>query len=102
MENLKIYRESNISHKIFSLFFNPLIIGLYGFAIFFGILLGTKVIKLFLESKEAIVVKMDDIWLSLWGFGFYFLLKLIVNIKKRIELTRPLAFKLSDKVKNLI
>ena len=102
MENLKINREANLSHKIFNLFFNPLIIGLYGFAIFFGVLLGTKAIALFLESKEAIVVEMDDIWLSLWGFGFYFIIKLIMNIKKRIELTRPQAFKLSDKVKNLI
>ncbi len=102
MENLKINRESNLSHKIFDLFFNPLIIGLYGFAIFLGVLLGTKAIVWFFESKEPIVVKMDDIWLSLWGFGFYFIIKLIVNIKKKIELIRPPAFKLSDKVKNLI
>jgi len=102
MEKLKINRASNLSKEIFDLFINPLIIGSYGFATLFMVLLAIKALGLYLGNYDKIVVTTNDILLSLWGFIFYFVLRLIANLNRRTKLSRTKNFKLGDKVKNLI
>ncbi len=54
--------------------------GLYGFALFFSVLLLTKLISVYLGVQDKFVVDFGDVILSLIGFVLLFLVKLLENV----------------------
>ena len=72
-------RESSIS--LFKTFFiQPFSNGLFGFALFFSILLLTKALASFLKIQKGFSIDFDDVILSSIGFILLFLIKLLENI----------------------
>ncbi len=72
-------KDSSIS--LFKTFFiEPISNGLFGFALFFSILLLTKGLASFLNIQKGFSIDFDDVILSLIGFILLFLIKLLENI----------------------
>ena len=61
----------------------PLQNGIAGFALFFLILLLSKYVATLLGSAEEFVVGIEDVILSLLGFGLFFLIKFLDNFKEK-------------------
>ncbi len=62
------------------LLIEPLSNGLYGFALFFSILLLTKALSSFLGVQKGFEVDLGDVLLSFIGFLLLFLVKVLENI----------------------
>ncbi len=73
------HKEKNYAVKFNFYFLQPLSSGLFGFALFFTILIITKLLASFLNSGPFFI-DFDDVILSLIGFILMFLIKLLENI----------------------
>ncbi len=62
---------------------SPLKAGLSGFAIFFTVLLLTKLIVFLVGSQPIFETDINDVYFSLIGFGLYFLIRLLENSNKK-------------------
>ncbi len=71
-------RKLALKFKIF--FFEPFSNGLFGFALFFSILLLTKVLAAFWELQDKFKVDFDDVVLSFIGFVLLFTIKFLENV----------------------
>ncbi len=72
-------KENSISHfKTF--FIEPVSNGLFGFALFFTILLLTKGLASILGIQKVFTIDFDDVILSSIGFILLFLIKLLENV----------------------
>ncbi len=72
-------KEKNYAVKFNLFFLQPLSSGLFGFALFFTILIVTKLLASFLNTG-IFFVDFDDVILSSIGFILMFLIKLLENI----------------------
>ncbi len=72
-------KEKNTAVKFNQFFLQPLSSGIFGFALFFTILIITKLLASLLNAG-AFFVDFDDVILSLIGFILMFLIKLLENI----------------------
>ncbi len=77
----KGYRDF-LSASINVYLLNPIISGLYGFALFFTILLFVKIIMLVINSQEALLVDIEDVKMSFIGFFSFYGLSIIQSIFK--------------------
>jgi len=77
----KGYR-SFLSTSINAYLINPIISGLYGFALFFTILLCVKIIMLVINGQEALLVDIEDVKMSFIGFFSFYSLRIFQNIFK--------------------
>lgn len=72
----------SVEDIIFDYFIIPLRSGLYGFLIFFSILVLTKLFGYMTGTQKIFFISSDDLILSMIGFAPLFLIKLLVNFKK--------------------
>ena len=76
--------EGNILYYyLLSFFFKPFILGLYGFAAFFIVLIFTKGITYLFGFTDQYIVSSDDVLFSILGFVLVFLIKLFDSIKQK-------------------
>jgi hypothetical protein len=59
---------------------NPIISGLYRFALFFTILLFVKIIMLLINGQEALLVEIEKVKMSFIGFFSFYGLSIIQRI----------------------
>ena len=78
--------RSNFSHSVFNFFFNPLVHGMYGFALFFTGIIAVMGVGCLVGTVDQFIIDTDDILLSLWGFVLLFALKLLKNINNSHEI----------------
>ncbi len=66
--------------------FQPFSGGIFGFAVFFSVLLITKGVSILLRISKKFVIDMNDVILASIGFVLLFLIKLLENVGR---LRRP-------------
>jgi putative Mn2+ efflux pump MntP len=74
------FQDSNKYKNIKSLILVPCQSGLFGFAVFFSIILFSKFISYIIGIMPALYVEMPDIYLSIIGFVLLFLISLLKYI----------------------
>ena len=74
-----------LTEKIKSLVLEPISSGLFGFALFFTILVITKLIAVMLGTFPVLDVDFGDVILSLIGFVLMFLIKLLENLNSTLK-----------------
>ncbi len=72
---------NNLLKKFKNYFILPLGSGIFGFAIFFLVLVLTKVLTSWLGIYEEIELNVHDVYLSSIGFVLLFLIKILEYIK---------------------
>ena len=70
------------NNKLKTLLLEPLKSGLFGFAIFFTILLSVKLFSYLIGTYNTFVVEITDIELSSIGFVLLFLIRELENFKE--------------------
>jgi len=74
-------RKNSFSWLFYTYLFIPFRSGLFGFAIFFTILLLAKIFIFLISSQNYFVVNVGDVALSLIGFASFYIVKFFQNIK---------------------
>lgn len=83
LRNIREKPERNFFlNSITSYLLNPLTFGLYGFALFFTILLGVKFILFVLDGQVDFYMDVDDVKMSLIGFISFYCVRIFQNILK--------------------
>lgn len=70
-----------INQILFYYLLSPLKSGLYGFAVFFTILISVKAVVSLFDYSNYFIVNTEDVLLSSFGFGVLFLIRLVQNLK---------------------
>ena len=84
-------RFKAMTHLFFLL---PIESGLFGFAAFFIVILTTKLLHILLfKSHEIFEILIDDVYLSLLGFGLTFIMKLLKIISTRQSIIKTTSFR---------
>lgn len=73
--------QLSILESIKRLFLYPLRSGIFGFSMFFTILLTTKFISSVIGTVNEFSVEIDDVWISSIGFVLVFLIRFLENFK---------------------
>ncbi len=80
----KIKVRKKVPNQVFSKYvFSPLKGGIGGFAIFFSILIFTKLLAYFIGVQNIFNIDFSDVLLSTIGFVLVFLIKFLENFQKR-------------------
>jgi hypothetical protein len=84
VENVKKLSSAKMNGDdlLFNYFLIPFRAGLYGFLIFFGILVITKLFGYMIGTQKIFLISSGDLLLSLIGFGPIFMIRLLVNFRK--------------------
>ena len=75
-------KSTNMKSTFRNFFVLPVSSGIFGFALFFTILLLTKFIAYGIGSIPKFIIDLDDVVLSLIGFVLMGLIKLLENFQK--------------------
>lgn len=78
-------KQNQIIVKLRHFLLEPVSAGLFGFALFFSILLITKLAATFIGTFPSFQVDFGDVTLSLIGFLLMFLIKLLENINSKMR-----------------
>jgi hypothetical protein len=72
--------KSKVNKRFKYFILDPLSNGLFGFALFFSILLLTKSLAVLLNVQQTFNVDFDDVTLSLIGFFLLFTIRILENM----------------------
>lgn len=79
LQNVKLEKLSNIDWNAW--IFNPIKSGIFGFTMFFVVVILTKLLASVINPGNNFVIELDDIYLSLIGFVLLFLIKILENFR---------------------
>ncbi len=74
-------RKYSFSRLFFTYLLIPFRSGLFGFAIFFTILLLVKTFLFLISAQNYFIVNVGDVALSLLGFASFYIVRIFQNIK---------------------
>jgi len=75
----KAVEENALFNNLIIFVWHPIKAGLAGFAIFFTVLIVAKYLVYSFGVQPVFEINIDDVYICLIGFGFYFLIKFLGN-----------------------
>ena len=76
--------KNNISVKLKIYLFRPMLVGLFTFAIFFSVILFTKIITYLMNENPTFILNIYDVIFACIGFFIGFLVEFLLQIRKNI------------------
>lgn len=76
--------DSKLLHRFMNFAVTPFYWGMFVFAIFFSVILITKLIFYFLSEKSIFSLNIYDVLFSLIGFGFGFIIEFTIKMRKEL------------------
>jgi hypothetical protein len=81
LPNLRISQSRNSLYRLFLTYLLiPVKSGLFGFAIFFTVLLLVKTFLLLLSNRNMFMVSIEDVALSLIGFASFYMVRIFKDV----------------------